>query len=207
LRKIIDDFHEVQSSESLHRFWIEAESLSVAFDTARLEAEDVQTIHLYDVNMVVKKHKMIRNADEQLVDDQEKHEGWFFYLLNENQRKLFYLTKKVEHEPAIILSLKEGDNEVICSENGKQSAFTLLDCDEQLNDIRRYCKRDEDGKMIETRVASSLIYNITRQVSEQSRKPHLFSPEYIFAQEFTDHYEEFALYFQNLNDYKSSVES
>ena len=39
-----------------------------------------------------------------------------------------------------------------------------------------------------------LLYRVTKEMAEQTGLPHRYSPEFIFAHEFTEHYDKFAQY-------------
>lgn len=192
LRLIIENFHKAQHSESLHRFWIEADYIPAAFDESKLQKDAVENIHLYDVKMRVKKQLMTRDPHGKLVDKNEVHEGWFFYVLSTQLKKSLDEGVDFIKEPAMLFLM--AGYQVFFVENNKKSSFTLKNYTDPLEELRS-CKRDQTGLVIEDEYSKELIYRITREVERQSAKPNKFTPEYIFAQEFTQYYEEFSLYF------------
>jgi len=40
----------------------------------------------------------------------------------------------------------------------------------------------------------SLIFRVTNELTQQVQLPHHYSPEFVFAHEFTTHYDEFSQY-------------
>lgn len=198
LKNIITDFQRAQHDESPHRFWIETESVPVAFDDSALESQSIQQIYLYDVKMVVKKHLMMRTPDGKLVDDEENHEGWFAYVLEKP------LARKSAHcawikQPAMLIA--PYGNRLQLLENNQLEMVSLSQCDGWLNQLRA-CPRNGDNQVIVDTASAEILYHLSRQIERQLGRAHHFTPEYIFAQEFTRHYEEFALYFPEFNKLK-----
>ncbi|AIL65464.1 hypothetical protein NOVO_05475 [Rickettsiales bacterium Ac37b] len=92
LKNIIYDFNKAKNSKnsnSIHRFWIEAEEIPTAIGTQD-KSDDIQRISLDHVRMVVKKHKMVLDKEGNLVDQDEKEEGWQHYVVTnlEEAKKL-----------------------------------------------------------------------------------------------------------------------
>lgn len=193
LRKIIDNFQETQQAASMHRFWIEAEEVPVASE----KEGNIRRIAVGDVKMVVKKHRLMRDMHGHLIDRNEAGEGWELYILTEQQKQKLVerLLKKEMRGPAIIFIKDESQqNKVYFIEKDELSpAFVVQIYDAQWSQLLACdCK---NGKVIVTSSNSALVYRITKTVCQQASMPNLFSPEYIFAQEFTSHYNEFAQYF------------
>ncbi len=195
LKNVITDFHATQQSESPHRFWIEATSVKVCFDEKNYEENDKQKIRLHDVSMLVKKHKMRRDENGHLVDDAEDLEGWHCYLLTEPLKEAFDqgLPLEIIEQPALLFYLYSSTIRFL--EDDKRSYFNVTNYNDQLRNFFMACKPDEQGKMTSHPASNRLLYLAIREITSQANKPHRFSPEYVFAQEFTRYYNEFALYF------------
>lgn len=54
--------------------------------------------------------------------------------------------------------------------------------------------RERDGRVKPSKRNAHLLYRLTKKVTAQAGLPNRYSPEFIFAHEFTRHYDEFALY-------------
>ncbi len=189
LKKIIEDFHAASQHKdgSIHRFWIEAEQLSEAIE----ETSGVTKVALSDVKMVLKKHTMERDPHGNLVDTIHDHEGWDVYILTIKECNDWgYKKCKTINGNAIILSL-EVAYVYLSTNNEIYKTYHTFIIDEEVKKLSAY-PREESGKVIVTIDNSMLIYQLTKKYTELLKEPHHFSPEYIFAQEFTLHYDEFA---------------
>lgn len=195
LKQVITNFQLAQSSESLHRFWIEAETVDVAFDDSKMDSDKLQKISWADVKMVVRKHKMVRDSSGQLVDAAEEHEGWHCYILNQRQKAAFDngMPLPTIKEPALLLT--RYSNTLRFLENGKRTFFNLKNYNDQLSDLFEDCRCDEHGKIIEDSEITAQLYRLTKEINKQTGKPYHYSPEYILAQELTRYYDELALYY------------
>lgn len=80
LRNIITAYHGEQSTGALHRFWIEAEDIDVFMPDEKSEVEGFEKVILGEPRMVVKKHRMKRDINGNLVDTDEDEEGWPIYV-------------------------------------------------------------------------------------------------------------------------------
>ena len=190
LRRIIEDFHSHQRSESMHRFWIEAGEVLVAQD---INAEGIHRLALGDIKMVVKKHQLVLDERGNLVDADEADEGWNLYILSQSQREELRLGRRKVESPAMVFFK---DTEYVSFfEDGKLSeAYRLVDYRAHLQHLAK-APRDKNEKIQRTLETAWLTYKVTRDVTYRVDKPHHYSPEYCFAQEFTAHYNEFAQYF------------
>lgn len=190
LRKIIEDFRHAQHSEAIHRFWIEAEETEVALDEQ--QDEGVTRIALGKLRMVVKKHKMKRDIHGELVDDGNEDEGWPIYVLTPQQMRELYIKRRVINSHAMIFI--NGDAEPFYWENNTITRAKIPEnYRETLNRLYKQ-PRDSDGKIIQNSVNMPLIYRVTKAIANKSGMPHRYSPEFIFAHEFTTHYDEFGQY-------------
>ncbi len=194
LKKIIDDFHASHHEESLNRFWIESEEVELAIDDEGLSKDGDVLFALGDIRMVVKHHKLKRDAEGHLVDKEGEDEGWDCYVLTQEQKRELGDGKRVIADSALIIIQESW--ELIFWENHKATyRFTL---EEDKHNLIRLSKRQRDvQEKVKTDDSESLrqIYRIVLKAAEKVNMPHHYSPEFIFAQEFTKYYNEFAVYF------------
>jgi hypothetical protein len=197
LRKIITDFHAAKHSGATHRFWIETEDLPTSANEAECKESGVMKFAFGDLRMVVKKHKMVRGFDGKLVDEENTNEGWNIYVLTSQQKRDFDRGILIIPETAILLVEKEANIHFI--ENGKLAeTFQVKNYDHTLLKLSKL-KRNAIGKVsTENSKELQLVYTFTKKVIGLAEKSHQFSPEFIFAQEFSIHYNEFAMYFPEL---------
>ncbi|MBU0456455.1 MAG: DnaJ domain-containing protein [Pseudomonadota bacterium] len=199
LKKIITDFHESQHSESLHRFWIEAEEIPVALDETDIEKTGARRVAVGDLKMVVKKHVMGRDEHGELIDIEEHDEGWKIYVISKTAKAKLDKTRNYGaiQSPAIIFIEKEEQFYFLDSSNEISQSFFMPRQRRLLEKLIRLSKmeRRANGEVIKTQKNTYWLYKLTRDVTEFRHKPHKFSPEYVFAHEFTAHYNEFAQYF------------
>jgi curved DNA-binding protein CbpA/mannose-6-phosphate isomerase-like protein (cupin superfamily) len=193
LKRIIENFQKEQQAESLHRFWIEAETQPVVEDRSHLEDKGQLNFKLMDVKMVVRKHMMKRDAHGNLVDDDEAHEGWFVYVLSLHLRRAFESGRLEVRQPAMLF-LAEGVR-VFFLEKEEKTAIDLPRVDSALQELRRCRRKSANGAVVEDSHTRSLLFGLVSYVAKFAGRPSYFSKEYVFAQKFTDHYEEFALYY------------
>lgn len=200
LQEIIENFQSAANTESLHRFWIEAVEIPAAINEVDEETkEEAVFIAIADLKMVVKKHVMLRDVNGNLVDAEEDKEGWAFYELSARQRELIKGTQII-NDPAIILT--KNSNTVYFYEHGVLSdAVVIKNYQEKLEWLCQQ-KKDTHGQIIKNLKNEYMLYWLTTIITKQANKSHYFSPEYVFAQEFSDHYDEFAMYFPELQRLK-----
>lgn len=203
LKQVITDFHAAQHTEAAHRFWIEAVSIPVSLDEDKLTGLGVQHLEVdIEPEIMVRKHKLMRNADGDLIDDPNDHDGWFFYLLNDAKKRSFDLGEPIRDIKTPAIYLYPYSNRIRFLDNNERSNCVLQGYDDQLLQFFDVCKADETGLIIETPSLSQQSYRLIKKIESQTGKPTHFSPEYIFAQEFTKYYNEFALYFPVFNRLK-----
>ena len=189
LRKIIENFQKKRGSESIHRFWIEAGEVSVA----QTQKDQIHRLAIGDIQMVVKKHQMMRDERGNLVDVNESEEGWHWYVLNPRQLEQAKQGLLALKNPAILF--QEGQKEVCFFEEDEVSEpFLVKGCDAQF-ELLFTLPRDEQGGVPRVQERAYLNYMFTGEITQQAGKSHQFSPEYEFAQLFTAHYDEFSRYF------------
>ena len=192
LRKIIDDFQNEQHFGSLHRFWIEAEELDISLSDVEIKNDDITRIGLGNLKMIVKKHRMERDIHGELKDVGNEDEGWPIYVLTPEQMHELERGKRVIDGHAMIFIYAETklfyweNNAVLHAHAPKDFRETL---------IRLYLQpRDSNGKIAQNTKNMPLLYRTTKEMALQSEISHRYSPEFIFAHEFTTHYDEFAQY-------------
>jgi hypothetical protein len=162
-----------------------------------LQDKAIVRLALGNIRMVVKKHKMLRDVDGNLTDQEEAEEGWDMYVLSAQEKQALKAGKCNIQGPAMIWL--DNTNQVYFIEDDALSApYTINQYDHHLKRLFNL-KRNTQGKVIvHDSQAIRVIYRITREVARQTQKPHRFSPEYVFAHEFSLHYNEFAQYFPEL---------
>lgn len=200
LRQIIEDFHQAQHSGALHRFWIEAEEIDVAMgnnehgdeDEKESEDESCTRIGLRELRMTVKKHKMERDIHGELKDTSNDDEGWPIYVLTPTQMQELEQGRRIIPGHAMIF-IHAQSKLFYWEHNTLVKAHIPTDYRETL--IRLYTEpREPDGKLTQNTKNRPLIYRATKEMARQSGLPHRYSAEFIFAHEFTTHYNEFAQY-------------
>lgn len=188
LKRIITDYQESHISENIHRFWIEAEEIPLGITEA--QNSGIKRYALGEMKMVVKKHRMERDRNGNLVDVDEAEEGWQLYVLN-NPYSLPNLSKD---ERAIIFI--EGTNQVHLLENN--SLTGPFEVGKYHESIRRVFKWEKEGsgKVKHTIHNAWLKFDLVTKLTDHLGVPHYYSPEYVFAQKMSHHYKEFAQYLE-----------
>jgi len=190
LRKIMDDFHAAQHSGSVHRFWIEAKEIAVK--VGDVGEDGIQRIAIGELKMLVKKHRMKKDARGNLIDTGDEDEGWSIYILTQWQKEELISGGGIIHGRAIIFV--QAEEEVYFWENNSVIHHGVPEKFHETR-IRLYKQsREPSGKVTQTAENARLIYRVTRGITEQVGLAHHYSPEFIFAHEFTAHYDEFAQY-------------
>ncbi len=193
LKKVIDDFHASDHQASLHRFWIESEEVDLAIDDAGLSKDGNVLFALGDIKMVVKHHTLRRDAEGNLVDDEGEDEGWNCYILTRAQQKELVQGKRIISDPALLI-IKDTWKLIFWENNQAVQRCTL---EKDKHHLIRLSKRNRDAdEKIKIDDSESLrqIYRVVLKAAKKAELPHRYSPEFIFAQEFTKYYNEFALY-------------
>lgn len=193
LRNIIDELRQnTRSSGALHRFWIEAEEIDVAVSDADTKQNEITRLGLGHLKMVVKKHRMERDIHGELKDVGNEDEAWPIHVLTSQQMKELMQGKRVIAGSAMIFIQDETklfyweQNNILHTHVPQNHSETLI----------RLCKqpREKDGKLTPNTKNMPLLYRVTKEMALQSGLSHRYSPEFIFAHEFTTHYNEFAQY-------------
>ena len=192
LRKVIDDFHGAQHEGALHRFWIEAAEINVSVSDEVMEKEGIARIGLGDLKMIVKKHRMERDIHGELKDVGNEDEGWPIYVLTPAQMQELKRGTRVIEGPAMIFIYAEV--KLFYWENNA-ILYAHIPNDYDVTLIRLYKQpKALNGKVEENIENMRLLYRVTKEMAHQAGLPHRYSPEFIFAHEFTAHYDEFAQY-------------
>jgi len=195
LREIITDLHASQHDGALHRFWIQADETDVLSPDENSTNDAIERFSVKNIKMIVKKHRMERDLHGELKDVGDEDEGWPFYVISKDSfQKLVKEEWTIEDGNAMLFVDLDEDpklyywenNAVIRTHTPQKSAESLIRLSLQA--------RDEDGKVKQTDKNFRLIYRITKEMAHQSGISHRYSPEFIFAHEFTTHYDEFAQY-------------
>lgn len=194
LKKIIDDFHESNHQEAVHRFWIESEAVPYAIDDKELNTNGNVLFAFGDIKMIVKHHRMVRDVDGNLVDKEGEGEGWDCYVLTPKQLRELQTGKRVITDPALLVIQEK--SEVIFWEDQRIEQRCILEADKHhLVRLSKRKRNEQEKVLIDDSESLHQIYRITRKAATKTGMEHRFSPEFIFAQEFTAHYNEFAIYF------------
>ncbi len=189
LKKIINDFHAAKHYGSLHRFWIEAEDINVGLGESP-DDKNITNINLGELKMVVKKHKMKRDLNGELKDISDEEEGWPVYVLTKEEMLELEQGIRIIPGHAMIYIHKTPqlyyweNNSIICShqpvnyQNGLLKLFLV--------------PTNASKKIVPSNQNKRILYRTTRDMAEQTGMSHRYSPEFIFAHEFSLHYDEFA---------------
>lgn len=190
LKRIINNFNSEKHSAAMHRFWIEAEEIDISLSDD--QNENTTQIGLGDVRMVVKKHKIERDIHGELKDVGNESEGWPIYILTPTQMKALNKGSRTIEGHAIIYLNNQNkfvfweNNEVLLEHKPKNISKLLVELrKQQLSDNKQVIQNMEN---------MHFLYNLTTELSKQTKLPHRYTPEFIFAIEFTAHYDEFAKY-------------
>ncbi len=192
LRQIIKDFHDEQHVGALHRFWIEAEEIDISQAEDVTTGNDITKISLGNLKMVVKKHRMERDIHGELKDVGNEDEGWPVYVLTRQQMHELQLGVRIIDGYAMIFIYAE--QHMYFWENNKiLKDHVPVDYKETL--IRLFKQpKNADGKVEQNTKNMPLLYRATKEMTHQAELSHRYSSEFIFAHEFTTHYDEFAQY-------------
>jgi len=192
LRRIIEDFQASKRTGDLHRFWIETEAINLSLSDETIEPKGISRIHLGSLKMVVKKHRMERDIHGELKDVGDEDEGWPIYVLTPEQfQELKEGTRRINTHAMIFTH-----GTIRCSywENHREiHKHVPLDYNETLIELYIH-PRGTDGKLRHTTESMPLLYRVVKDMAAQTGLSHRYSPEFIFAHEFTEHYDEFAQY-------------
>ncbi|GFT61887.1 curved DNA binding protein DnaJ [Nephila pilipes] len=194
LKKVIYDVHASNHEESLNRFWIESEGVELAVDDEGLSEDGDILFALGNIRMVVKHHKMERDAEGKLVDKEGEDEGWDCYILTQEQKQELYNGKRIMEDSALIII--KGSWELIFWENQKAThRFTLEENKQDLIRLGKLQRDSQEKVKIDDSESLRQIYRIVLKAAKKTGMPNRYSPEFVFAQEFTKYYDEFAIYF------------
>ncbi len=196
LKQIIHQFHNTQVGESAHRFWIEAQNVNVFIpqDDETTGSSDLRQLIVPEIKMVVKKHLLRRNTNGALIDDEnEAEEGWQVYLLR-TLPNAAALKALGDEYPAIVFIRNKRETYLV--QQGLEPEKITLGAHHGHHLLRLGALvPDNTGLIVKTQENSAFLYQWIKTIAQEYKKPHYFSPEYVFAQEFTAHYDEFAEYF------------
>lgn len=192
LQKIVAEFQSAPKSGALHRFWIEAEEIDITLPGDEADQSDVTRIGLGDLKMVVKKHRMERDIHGNLQDIGNEDEGWPIYVLTSTQILELEHRIRVISGPAMIFTHAQttliywDNNQIIQTHIPRDFRDTL---------VRLFLlPRETNGKIVPNTNNMPLLFRVIKEMAHQTGLAHRFSPEFIFAHQFTTHYNEFAQY-------------
>lgn len=187
LKAILTDFQERQHQDALHRFWIESEDVPLAVD----DSEPDKVLFAFgDIKMVVKKDRMMRDVDGNVVDREDEGEGWPCYMLSPEQKQALVQGEYALDEISALI-FEENSQEITFWENGEvQRTCTLQNHDHHLKRLALLARNTQGKVLTKTSNALRQVYRLTKVAAQQAGLSHRFSPEFVFAQEFTAHYNE-----------------
>jgi len=193
LKNIINNYQQGQRTGAIHRFWIEAETVDVDFTEKESSNDSILQIKLDDIKMTVKKHRMERDINGELIDVGNEDEGWPIYVLEDDEFEAFLRKRRLIEGHAMIFPYARlqmyffEDNNLICQQQVPDKLKGIL--------IRLFGLPLNREKRIEpTTDNMPLLFRITNEMCNLANQPHRYSREFIFAHKFTTHYDEFAQY-------------
>lgn len=187
LLKIVDDFRKAKHVGTLHRFWIEAEEIDATIDNG-----DITRMGVGHLKLVVKKHRMERDMHGNLRDAGNEDEGWPIYVLTPTEWH-HLLAGRISISGHAMIFIKGSSSLFYWENDAILHAHNAVNYRDPL--LRLFGQpRDNSGKISPTTKNMSLLYRITKEMTRQSGIVHRYSAEFIFAHEFTLHYDEFAQY-------------
>jgi len=193
LTRFIKEFHKEQHAGAMHRFWIEAEEIDVAFSDEGIDNKNLTRVGVEDLKMVVKKHRMERDIHGELKDVGNEDEGWPIYVLSREEWRELERGARVINGNALIFIYAEF--KVYFWENNELLKAHVAPQDYRETLIYLFKEpRNGSGKVDENSENSRLRYRATKEMAHQAGLSHRYSPEFIFAHEFTTHYNELAQY-------------
>lgn len=193
LKDIIEKFHASQRHNSgmIHRFWIEAEQISEATQD---DENGISRFAMTDMKMVVKKHTMERDVKGELIDTRDDDEGRDLYILKPRQLQSILEGVVQLNGPAMVLVPELNKVYFIETDHIVKEDWLSIIHMKQLSELEKY-SREENGKVKRTIDNEMSIYKFTAGVCVASDVQNHFSPEYVFAQELSEKYDEFSEYF------------
>ncbi len=198
LKQIFDEYHKSKNKateESIHRFWIVAEEAPIIVPEGLSHKEDTIRFAIGDMKMVVKKNKMVKDVNGNLVDITDKDEGWDIFVYAESELRLFKQHKKTLDRNTLIFIKDSFD--VYFYENKQLSPKHIIQFnDHRIRELFTF-QRDKASKvLVEGQAATTVyqIYKLTKIVTAEAGRYHNFSKEYVLTQELTNWYNALARY-------------
>ena len=144
--------------------------------------------------MVVKKHRLMRNAKGETVDDpRDKGEGWPIYCIRQHQLSRWQQQNTSLPERAMLV-IAEKEVVYFFEQQTLSDPFSVTAYHHSLKPLYHQPQKD-NGKIRKNSRNAAFLFSLTRQLTAAANRPDYFTAEYIFAQKFTQHYDEFANYF------------
>lgn len=206
LKNVIKRFREASKIErkdgEMTRFWIEAEEIDVNLSQYSHYGQHKSRIGIGPLKMVVKKHKLECNIDGNLVDTANDDEGWPAYRLTEKEfEELKKGGRKIEGRAIIFIEYYYEvffweDHQIVKRHIPVQEAEGQGEEDngEDLVVFMNALDKEADGKLLMNTKNQPAFVRCIRVMARQAGLPHRYSPEFLFAHEFTTHYEEFCFH-------------
>jgi hypothetical protein len=202
LAQSIREYHRHSKPGTAHRFWIEQAEMPYTVDDSK---EGHLSYCFGKSPMYVRTHCLIRDLLGNLVDDTQAIEGWPIYVLNAESIQALQDKKSTLTDPfAIIVQKDKSDVHFIeygdCTAKSIPNAFNTADR-EALFSHQGY-ELDKNNKIILQKKSpdfDSLVYHLTRSITDVARKEHRFTPERILAESLTTHYGDLGKVFPEFN--------
>lgn len=199
LAQAIRQYYATSQPGTAHRFWIEQGELPFTSDT---DQEAGTTSYGFgELPMHVRTHCLLRDLAGELVDDEASTEGWPIYVLTAEQLKDLK-EKRFALPDSFAIILQKGSRDVSFVEYGdcepKPLSNALLPAHQQALFSAPDFELNTQGRLLlkkKSAALDSIVYHLTRSVTEAARKEHRFSAERILGESLTTHYADLARIF------------
>lgn len=206
LKNVIKRYREASKAErkdgAMTRFWIEAEEIDINLSDDTYSGEHKTRIGIGPLNMIVKKHQLERDAEGNLKDTANDDEGWPAYRLTEEEfNELRRGRRKIEGPAIIFIEFVYEvffweDHQIVKRHIPIQEAEGQGEEDngEDLVVFMNALPKEADGKLLMNSKNQPAFVRCIQVMAKQAGLRHRYSPEFLFAHEFTTHYEEFCFH-------------
>jgi curved DNA-binding protein CbpA len=206
LRNVIKRFRDASRGDhkdgAMTRFWIEAEEIDINLSDENYFGQHKTRVGVGPLKMIVKKHQLERDMEGNLKDTANDDEGWPAHRLTEEEfEELKQGRRRIDGHAIIFIELAY---EVFFWENHQivkrhvpvQEAEGQGEEDngEDLVVFMNALAKEANGKLLMNTQNQPAFVRCIRVMARQAGLEHRYSPEFLFAHEFTTHYEEFCFH-------------
>lgn len=189
---------ETKATGAMTRFWIEAEKVDLNIADEDTYGQHKTRVGIGPLKMVVKKHQLERDIEGNLVDTSNDDEGWPVYRLTEAEfEDLKQGRKKIEKHAIVFIEyvyqLFFWENHQVIKEHIPVQEKEG-DNGEDLVVFMNSLAKEVDGKILMNTENQPAFVRCIKVMARQAGLEHRYSPEFLFAHEFTTHYEEFTFH-------------